>query len=328
MKDQDRTGTRYSEAQHAVADEGMGEEEAMDFLSDEERAAIGADDGSDDDNAADAGQDDSNQPPNEGQSDEDAGRDEGSEADGQQQQGSAKASPEQSDDQQEAGEEGDGASGLDDPPIPKYNYEAADLESRQAKLNEDYRAAKATLDKMYEEGQLDDAEYRRRRDAVEEIRFDEQRKLDKEAIKAEIAQEFTQQSTAQSWDHALARFMAENKEIRNSRALTGAMQAELNALGGEFAGKQLSYPKMLEMAKQRVYKDLGREAPKADRKVAAVKELAKQRGAKPEIPKTLADVPADKMSSDKFDDIEALSGLAYEDAIARMSGDELSQWSR
>jgi hypothetical protein len=122
--------------------------------------------------------------------------------------------------------------------------------------------------------------------------------------------------------------MAENKEIRNSRALTGAMQAELNALGGEFAGKQLSYPKMLEMAKQRVYKDLGREAPKADRKVAAVKELAKQRGAKPEIPKTLADVPADKMSSDKFDDIEALSGLAYEDAIARMSGDELSQWSR
>jgi hypothetical protein len=327
MKGQDRTGTRYSEAQHAVADEGMGEEEAMDFLSDEERAAIGADD-EDDDNPADAGQDDSDQPPNEGQSDEDEGRDEGSEADGQQQQGSAEASPEQSVDQQEAEQDGDVETGLDDPPVPKYNFDAADLEERQTKLNNDYREAKALLEKRFEDGELDETEYRRRKDAVEEIRFEEQRKLDKEAIKAEIAREFTQQSTAQSWDHALARFMSENKEIRNSRSLTGAMQAELNAIGEEFAGKPLSYPKMLEMAKTRVYKDLGREAPQADRKVTAVKALAKQRGGKPEIPKTLGDVPADKMSSDKFDDIEALSGLAYEDAIARMTGDELSQWSR
>ena len=153
MKGQDRTGTRYSEAQHAVADEGMGEEEAMDFLSDEERAAIGADD-EDDDNPADAGQDDSDQPPNEGQSDEDEGRDEGSEADGQQQQGSAEASPEQSVDQQEAEQDGDVETGLDDPPVPKYNFDAADLEERQTKLNNDYRDAKALLEKRFEDGEL------------------------------------------------------------------------------------------------------------------------------------------------------------------------------
>jgi len=333
-KGTDSTRSGYQEGTFAVADEGMTNDEALAFLSDEEREALKATD-----EEVSEGEDTSGENSNRQTEDEEDGHgkseDPGTDKPGHSEDdGQAEEPDEARDDQQEADQARADSKGLEedlDPGdgfVPKYTVDTGGIEERQSRLDSDYAEAKKTLDSLYAAGDIDEMEFNRRKDAMSEIRFKEQREIDKALIKAEIAAEQNAQYSAQSWDTALAKFMAANKDIRSSRVLTGAMQAEINAIGEEFAGKNLSYSKILDMAKTRVYRELGKPLETPRTKADAVKQLAQGRGAKPSAPKTLANIPSDKSASDKFDDIASLSGLAYEDALARLTQDELDRWSR
>ncbi len=145
--------------------------------------------------------------------------------------------------------------------------------------------------------------------------------------KAEISQEMNQQTAQQQWTNTVSNFMATaaKEEGGIDYRKDSAKAADLDQFVKILANKEEHSDKPMDWflteAHKRVMALYGATpaAPKTDSVADAVNRRKPPVGA---MPKTLAQVPGSDGPGDvggEFADIDALDGVEYEDAIARMS---------
>lgn len=145
--------------------------------------------------------------------------------------------------------------------------------------------------------------------------------------KAEISQEMTQQSAAQTWqatvNKALTGFAKPENGGIDYRKDT-AKAEDLDTFVKMLANKQENSDKPMEWFLQEAHKRVQAlyGVAQAPRRETVADAMAKRKPPIDAAPKTLAQVPGSDGPGDvggEFADIEALEGMEYEDAIARMS---------
>jgi len=145
--------------------------------------------------------------------------------------------------------------------------------------------------------------------------------------KAEISQEMTQQSAAQTWqatvNKALTGFAQPENGGIDYRKDT-AKAEDLDTFVKMLANKQENSDKPMEWFLQEAHKRVQAlyGVAQAPRRETVADAMAKRKPPIDAAPKTLAQVPGSDGPGDvggEFADIEALEGMEYEDAIARMS---------
>ncbi|MEF8982710.1 hypothetical protein, partial [Thiohalorhabdus sp.] len=120
-----------------------------------------------------------------------------------------------------------------EPFAPQYHPNARDLETINGEIQQ--------LDKQFEEGELDMADYR-----------EKVRPLEREAAKAEMGQEFSAQSTQQAWEQVQEAFFGANPQYAQDPALYGALDATLRELYADEQYANYSMAQFLVEAKNRV----------------------------------------------------------------------------
>lgn len=221
----------------------------------------------------------------------------------------------------------------EDQPQPKpATQEAVDV-PYEATLPEDFeekreaiKTERAELKERYKNGEIDFDEYEDQREAL----ADREKELDREAVKAEIAQDMSAQSARKAWANRVNSFLDESARSGLDYRADKAKHDELDF-----------YVKTLASNPANADKDSAWFLKTADEIVRAQHGIAKQStkpGDKPsrkapvdKIPQTLAHVPGGDDTSEsqgKFDDIDKLDGLDYERALARMSPEQRDEYLR
>jgi hypothetical protein len=286
------------------------DQDALDTLTPEERAAMEESDYSDGDMDAIkkiAGQDDDED------DDSDDADDESSDDEEQ---------PDDQDDQddQEAAQESS--------PEPVEAIEAA-APRYEAKLPSDYddqikglKERDAALRQQFKDGDIDIDE----RDAGLAELSEQREQLLVARAKAEISQEMTQQTAAQQWQNtvnkALSDFAKPEQGGIDYRKDT-AKAADLDAFVKFLANKDENNDKPMEWFLSEAHKRVQALYGVTPVKRETVDEVkAKRKPSLGSVPKTLAQVPGSDGPGDvasEFADVEALGGWDLEQAIARMS---------
>lgn len=155
----------------------------------------------------------------------------------------------------------------------------------------------------------------------------ERSKLDRIATKAEIAQEMQEQTAAQAWQRKVRALVREAKAddgIDYSKPLlAAALDKALKDLAAQNEHKDKSMSWFLKEAHQQVKSELG--IGKKDDVKPADKPAENSRARKPDVsklPASLANVPGSDGPGDvggEYADIDKLEGIAYEQALARMT---------
>jgi hypothetical protein len=186
-------------------------------------------------------------------------------------------------------------------------YEAPDA----AKIKElDDRIAE--LDKKYDEAELTAEEWRAQSRQLEA----ERRELDKQSMKAELAKEAAEhaiKATETTWyDKTVPDWLKSHPEYAPGSAKYAALEHMVKELQGKQPDNQFD-ASILNRADAAVRKELG--LPPREQKQPARK--------RDDPPPTLAHMPSadvdDVSDGDEFAAIERLKGVAYEEALAKMS---------
>lgn len=309
---------------------GTPNEELDDGLTPEERAALNEDDGSGDPDAAAAAaaeEEGGTDNENEGQ-----GNDENPDGAGADAQdgaaGAADDAANAADDQYAVDSPGrdDGQPAVDPAGQPEGTQGAsapilvaevpADAE---AKLQE-IATAKADLLTKFDDGDLTAKEYQSELDKLAK----QEREIERAIFKAEIAADAEKQRQVNEWHAAIHRFMDANpiyKPDVNPR-LYRALDQEIRDLATSKEGEGLTYDQTLRKAHENLAKAFNLQPAKAEQKPAAAE---KKPVPKPELPPTLAKVPAADTSETGGNKWAALDRLlssdpiAYEEALAQLS---------
>jgi hypothetical protein len=216
-----------------------------------------------------------------------------------------------------------------EPAAPRY----------EAKLPSDYddqikslKDRDAELRQRFKDGEIDIDE----RDAGLAELAEQREQLLVLRAKAEISQEMNQQSAAQQWQNAV------NKALNDfAKPEQGGIdyrqdtdkQADLDQFVKLLANKSENADKSMEWFLQEAHKRvlaLHGVAP-VPKKETVAEAIAKRKPPVDAAPKTLAQVPGSDGPGDvgsEFADIEALEGMEYEDAIARMSPSQREKFLR
>lgn len=199
-----------------------------------------------------------------------------------------------------------------------------------------------TLRDQFRAGELELDDYEERREAIDARLRD----LDTARIKAEVSREMGEQTAVQRWDWEVQNFMAEEANaIYKGRAAAAAFDAMVKDLVSDEALKanperaNWSGRKILLEADKAFRAELGIGGAAADggkpgagaktaAQIAKEKEraaIAARRPGDKAFPKTLAGAPAADAEGasggkdSEFAYLDNLQGIAYENAIARMS---------
>lgn len=249
------------------------------------------------------------------------------------------------DDADDDGDDGDESAapveGKPEPPEPKPEPQAepeeepdsakADNAPRyDAKLPSDYddqikslKQRDAELRQRFKDGEIDIDE----RDAGLAELTEQREALLVLRAKAEISQEMNQQSAAQQWQNTVNKALndfAKPEQGGIDYRKDEAKQADLDGFVKMLANKPENADKSMEWFLQEGHRRvlaLHGVAPQPRRETVA-DAIAKRKPPVDAAPKTLAQVPGSDGPGDvegEFADIEALEGMEYEDAIARMS---------
>jgi hypothetical protein len=213
----------------------------------------------------------------------------------------------------------------DDEPAPQA------VPRYEAKLPSDYddqiKALKdrdAELRQKFKDGEIDIDE----RDAGLSQLSEQREQLLVLRAKAEISQEMTQQTAAQQWQNTVNSFLsaAAKEEGGIDYRKDGDKAADLDQFVKVLAAKPENSDKpmqwFLEEAHKRVMALHGVAKPTSKPGDAVAEAVSKRKVQVDAMPKTLAQVPGSDGPGDvagEFADIEALDGMEYEDAIARMT---------
>lgn len=284
-----------------------------DELSPEEKAAIediaGEDEGDDDDGDEDLDADDE-------------GTDDDGVEDAEEKKAAApakKAEEAKGDESAEAEDE----AGDDDEDIDEVNSRY------QVNLPEDFGDQVKALDereteiaKKFKAGEIEADEFI----SENKVIASERAKLDRVATKAEIANEMGEQNAAHEWQRKVNALIRDAKEKEgidyNKPLLNAALDKAIKDLAAapENTDKPMSF--FLKEAHKQVKAELGIGKTEAK---PTEKPAGKAKGRKPDVsnlPATLANVPGGDGPGDvggEFVDIDKLDGLAYEQALAKMT---------
>lgn len=289
---------------------GIPNDEIDDGLTDEERAALAEDDGDDEaeGNEADTeGDGDAEESDGAGSGDDDVA------ADG--------------DDSGEAGDNGEAASdsgGESVPGQPEGPQSAsapiliaeapADAE---AKLRE-IATKKDELIAQFDDGDITAKEYQQQLDALAK----QEREIERAVDKAQLAAEMEQQRQKNEWISTVNRFIAANpiySADKNPR-LYRALDQEVRDLAGTPEAANWTGEQILAKAHENLSEAFGLGKPAAQQQTPAKKTVPK-----PDLPPTLAKVPAAEGSETggskwaSLDRLATTDPLGYEEALANMS---------
>ena len=209
------------------------------------------------------------------------------------------------------------------------SYEAAGLPADfQEQISATHDAQRDLLQK-FQDGELEVSEY-----AAELSKITEQRDaLVAARIKAEISQEMAEQASAREWQQSVNRFIdrvAKDEQVnyRTDAARARDLDTFVRLLANDPENAQQSSEWFLQEAHKLVNARRGT--------VTATKDDPQPRPAprKPDlkaVPKTLAHVPGSDGPGDvgdEFVNVDALEGLDFESAIARMTPAQREKYAR
>jgi hypothetical protein len=202
-------------------------------------------------------------------------------------------------------------------------------ENADARLKE-LGEKKGELAEQLDNGDITTREYHNQLEALNKEQGELQRALDKAALAADL----NQQQNVNNWHNQINAFTTKaHPEYAASKVRWMALDAFVREVGNDPAKQHLSGPQILAEAHAMVQADLG-VAPakgKADPVPATVDKNAAGRplkGSKPEAPKTLRDVPtaaANEVDDGKWaalDRLQAKDPEAHEERIMKMSDSE------
>ena len=266
-------------------------EEEMAGLSDEERAAIMDEEGEAQDLPGDEGGNDDQDGDSPGETEgEDSG---GGDTDLPE----AASSPQQ---------DREGAPQI--PFVPVLPVDTSRLDDISSQLE--------TLNQQLSDGDLDLVEYTKLRDP-----------LIREQTQIELTQHFNEQQQALLWKHEQTMFFSKNEDYRTDPVLNGALRAAFKQIDTEENANKSGYDLLLE-AKAQVEKRFGgggKASTPSDKKPQAGSQQAPRRTTPARddasIPQTLAEtIPAaeNPTSSDEFSHLDNLTGLEFEQALAKL----------
>lgn len=177
----------------------------------------------------------------------------------------------------------------------------------------DFDAEEAALVKKYEEGEVNEADYRK---GLREIVVAQ--------TEAQHADKFNTEVQKQVWENEVAKFIRTNAQYKQGTVMYSALGRALELEGAAEGADNLAGDELLARAHKRVMAEFGITPPASKDSLAAPKRPSED-DARKLAPKTLADVPAadlQDMGGGKFAHLDNLDGLAFENALARLSEGE------
>ena len=224
---------------------------------------------------------------------------------------------------QEGDDQGDGAETKEEfttQPKPLFNTEIpADIQAQRTEIDEKEDA----LDKQFDEGDITFSEHKK---ALREIN-QQRNALDRAELKAELAAEAYQTQIDNSWQASQTAFFASHPELNTANevqmtALDHLVRQETKATLDK--GGSIGVPE-LERAYTKYKQAFNIEA--------AAPKQAKAPSAKNEgvIPPNLSKLPAataNDTDDGKFAHLDRLEGVAFEDALAKLSDAQRDEYLR
>ena len=224
---------------------------------------------------------------------------------------------------QEGDDQGDGAETKEEfttQPKPLFNTEIpADIQAQRTEIDEKEDA----LDKQFDEGDITFSEHKK---ALREIN-QQRNALDRAELKAELAAEAYQTQIDNSWQASQTAFFASHPELNTANevqmtALDDLVRQETKATLDK--GGSIGVPE-LERAYTKYKQAFNIEA--------AAPKQAKAPSAKNEgvIPPNLGKLPAataNDTDDGKFAHLDRLEGVAFEDALAKLSDAQRDEYLR
>ena len=202
-----------------------------------------------------------------------------------------------------------------------------------------YQSISDALAKRYADGEIDFAQFQAEDRALTTEYNRYIRALDAAKLKADIAEEYTQQAQAQRWEIEQNMFFADNAEFRTDPILRGALGAQLEVLYADEANTGKSGIWYLREAGRLVNErfapvkadnvvDIKPKPTDATKLEEAKLAQAKKAAKKPPAPTTLADVPMAMANDDggEFSHLDKLDGEALEKAINKLPPDAYERW--
>ena len=224
---------------------------------------------------------------------------------------------------QEGDDQGDGAETKEEfttQPKPLFNTEIpADIQAQRTEIDEKEDA----LDKQFDEGDITFSEHKK---ALREIN-QQRNALDRAELKAELAAEAYQTQIDNSWQASQTAFFASHPELNTANevqmtALDHLVRQETKATLDK--GGSIGMPE-LERAYTKYKQAFNIEA--------AAPKQAKAPSAKNEgvVPPNLGKLPAataNDTDDGKFAHLDRLEGVAFEDALAKLSDAQRDEYLR
>lgn len=224
---------------------------------------------------------------------------------------------------QEGDDQGDGAETKEEfttQPKPLFNTEIpADIQAQRTEIDEKEDA----LDKQFDEGDITFSEHKK---ALREIN-QQRNALDRAELKAELAAEAYQTQIDNSWQASQTAFFASHPELNTANevqmtALDHLVRQETKATLDK--GGSIGVPE-LERAYTKYKQAFNIEA--------AAPNQAKATGTKKEnaVPPNLGKLPAataNDTDDGKFAHLDRLEGVAFEDALAKLSDAQRDEYLR
>ena len=285
----------------------------------------------DDDNADGKDDEDDSEAGDSDQSDPDTAEGEGGDSDSEEDEAGDGDHEDDSGDNadQDAGEEGQEDKAADGSADDAGSSDDAGPSADRVDIDQAYNDKVSALDKRLDEGDIDFEDYKKELVSIE-----------RERTRAVVREEMAIATAEQTWESEQAAFFAGNASIKDNRILYNAFAGEVNRLLADKAWSKKPGPDILAEAKKSITAAFGikedggksGKKDKADDDPAAKKAVqdAKRASARRAAPKTLRDVPAADKNSDAgaFDYLDKLDGRAYEEAIAKLSPEELEAYAR
>ncbi|HJV52781.1 MAG TPA: hypothetical protein VJ652_15040 [Noviherbaspirillum sp.] len=173
---------------------------------------------------------------------------------------------------------------------------------------------KADLLTQFDDGDITAKEYQTALDAI----LKEERAIERQIDKAQLAQEMEQQRLQNEWNSTVSSFLESNKQYKDNPRLYRALDQEVRDVAATDEAKGMTGAQILAKAHANLAEAFGFAAPKQD----GTKPTGKQPITKPALPPSLHNVPSaevEDMSGGKFAALDRLSGIAYEEALSKLS---------
>jgi len=185
-----------------------------------------------------------------------------------------------------------------------------DIQAAQQQI----QAALSKLDQQWEDGELDFGAYQKQARQLQ----NQEQSINFQLQKAQIAMEMA----GQAWERDAKQFIADHPEYGKAPVLFDALDSSIRRIANDPANADRPNYWILQEADKQVKGAFGQPA-------SAAPPPKPTPGKKPDIPRTLGDVPAAAENDrDPYASLDKLSGLDLEDRIARMSRDDRQRYLR